>query len=343
MATVSIGTITFDIATRYFTLQAVLTNFGGASASGVFRILAPDGTYYYSPNNSLTTFNTPSSATYPDITLVNNSSSNIIGIPLGVLGEPQVGTYRFELNVSGFDVSAPTTPILVSATPYFYDYSFKKPTAIISGLADNYSSLLTVVDNTTYTVNEVNPSITKSIEIVFPTGILDAGNVAPSLLPDYANELADRTYTTTNSSTAISPSYVGTWLISLDATLIYSFLSGKVLIRTVISDSKTIVLEQTIDLVKQWAGMANLWNNYFAYENKNLERERHYFTKIDRANRYYIAETAAINGGDLNSASKFSLKLNEELELNLIDQVSGTQILPINTSIGNPILLNQSI
>jgi hypothetical protein len=52
--------------------------------------------------------------------------------------------------------------------------------------------------------------------------------------------------------------------------------------------------------------------------------------------------TVMINGGNIGRASYYADELNIEAELNNIVTISGTRITPINSNIGNPIILNQS-
>jgi hypothetical protein len=418
MATASIGQITYNTATRLFTLEAILTGFSGV-ASGVFRVYAPDNTYYYSIGNSQATFTDPSSSSAPDITDSSLLCVNQINIPKDVYGETQMNDYRFELSVSGFDSAAPTVPIVVIADTYDYQFVFVRPLPIAAVLADNYSSIFSVIDNTNYSVNGVLPTnnfaingtilvntntITnisdtsnldigmfvtgtgipfgttilskdsasvllsnsatigsvaynfivsatyKQITVIFPTGIMNANvnitGLAPELLPNLTiNNDADvnaRTYQTTNNYVKVNPAYVGEWSVRLDATLTYYYNNNKVKIIAVLYDLQTYQLDQTIDLVKQGVAIDNIYNNYATFKYKHPERARLYLAKWRTCLDLYLTMTAMINGGNIGRASYYADELNIEAELNNIVTISGTRITPINSNIGNPIILNQS-
>lgn len=206
MATISFST-KFDLTLS--PIQVVFTDttdwagqsINTANVNGCFSILSPSGVIIYN--------NTDFSNANCDIWIDNYlGSQQVIQLPLGTDGFPEVGNYVITYSV--FDSNLVTYYTKTNTVSYQYT----SPKICIRQMIDCISPLFSSVDATDYDVNGIAPVIDGTQTLDYPYG--SAGESSPVILP----------FTASGSVIAVSVFYQGTQSTEIVAGLIYNIISG---------------------------------------------------------------------------------------------------------------------
>lgn len=194
------------------------TNYAGAGVAltavvGVLAVTDPTATQYY--NN--TDYNNPDVT--PNTSLVQSTEVSIAEAD----DEYLVGEYSLTYTVKVDDGILPV--YYVSAT-VVVDFNYCSPEITIGQTADCVAPLFTSTDNTTYTVNGVAPTITRSHSLYFPPGS------GPYLTPTVTTGATINAYTF----------YTGPQTTIIESTLSYNY-GGGFTVTDVIQGQKTTIVD----------------------------------------------------------------------------------------------------
>lgn len=155
-------TTNFDVTTKTINITDT-TNYAGGGvaltdAVGVLAVTDPTATQFY--NN--TDYNAPD--INPDVSLVNSTT---ISIPEPTADELLLGNYTITYTVK---VDNGVDAVYYVSASVTVDFNYCSPEVTINQTADCVAPLFASVDNTTYTVNGVAPTITRAHSLYFPPG-----------------------------------------------------------------------------------------------------------------------------------------------------------------------------
>lgn len=123
-----------------------------ANVTVVAKVESPSGVFYNNTNHGSPDID-------PDVSL---DSLITIPLPLDGLGLPEQGLYTITLTYQ--DLVVPAT--IVDVKTFTLDYA--SPTVDIDMTVDCVTPLLTAIDDTSYTVNSVAPTVTRAFSIHYP-------------------------------------------------------------------------------------------------------------------------------------------------------------------------------
>lgn len=189
-------------------------NIPNAGVKGCFKVTAPDGTIIYNNANFSS----------PDVNGATATWELEVAIPANADGTLVQGTYTIVYTTQITDGTHSMYSLTNNAT---YDFDYTSPTISITQTVDCISPLFTTVDITDYTVDDILPSITRTMKLYYPVG--SAG---------YASPL-------TTSSTTISTGtfYQNTQTTSVSSILVYTL--------TATGDYATFTITDTVAGTKE--------------------------------------------------------------------------------------------
>jgi hypothetical protein len=206
---------------------------------GCLKITGPSGLVYQNA-----AFSTPVSAT-ADITTAGSYINNSISLPLDASLNVQEGDYTIEYKVyvtSGTDASQTFT-----MTPVTFTNTFDAPTVSISQSVDCLNAIFTSTDSTTYTVDGVTPSTTRSHTVL-----------------EVANPARTNVINTSATNTVVYPNlYTGDYKTTISTLAVYSFTSYSVSVTLTGSATYTVTCTTPCDV---YCGISDVWQSYLDYQ-----------------------------------------------------------------------------
>jgi len=286
--------IQFNLTTGKFAFTDATTATGGSIYSkGVIKVIAPSGvdTYSSSLGNDNSTFLAPATSTTPDITAIEGVSS-AISIPLSG-SNPQIGLYTIEYN------AVDTLGNLYSYSVQL-SYCHENPAPVLTFDYDCFASSLSLVDETNYVVDTITPSITRSLSLTYPNGIVNKPyDSYPIAVSNESNSASiDRTYN------GVDGLFVGTYKGVLSSSLTYIYPAYTVV--TSISGSSNVTTECSLVYCDIFCGIKSLEARYTAEKTKNTVLANQLREQLQLAMTYFEMYYHAYKCGDKTKSSTYA-------------------------------------
>jgi len=242
--------IKFTDSTNYASQGTVAAN-----VTVVAKVESPSGVFYNNINHGA-----------PDIDPnVSLDSVNTIALPLDGSGLPEQGLYTITLTYQ--DLVVPAT--VVDVKTFTLDYA--SPTVDIDMTVDCVTPLLTAIDDTSYTVNSVAPTVTRAFSIHYPpsTPTADETGTAATLSTSVFYTVADSTIEHSSS---------------LTSTLSYLYdVDDLIYVTDIVTGSHVVQVACDGDICDIYCCLRSQWNRYTAAKSTNsalAQKELAIFSQI---------------------------------------------------------------
>ncbi len=220
---------------------------------------------------------------------VSRDSLHTIALPTGVDGLPEQGLYTITLQYDD-DGSTSGTPVVINEVKTFtLDYS--SPTAQLEMTVDCITPLLSSNDVTSYTINGVDPTIVRAMEINYP-----ASMQLPSVTGT-ANLLSTRTFYYVTGQTI---EHSG----AITANLTYDFSNGFYVIDEV-SGSEFVGVACDGDICDIYCCIRSQWQRYEAAKTNNAVLATKELSKFNNIMSLTGLVGAAVKCGKSSQVSEY--------------------------------------
>jgi hypothetical protein len=286
--------ITFNLNTGKFnfTDDTDATD-GSIYSKGVIKVTAPNGLDYFSFSlgNDESTFLAPATATTADFTAIDGLSL-AISIPTSS-GNPQIGLYTISYNA--VDTLGNLYSLVIQLS-----YCHENPTAVITFDYDCFASSFTMTDDTNYTVDTIEPSISRILTLTYPNGIV---NKPYDSYPAYVTNTSNAT-TIERTYNGVDGLFIGTYKGTLSTVLTYTYPSYTV--TTAISGSSNVTTECSLVYCDVFCGIKSLEARYTAEKTKNTVLANQLREQLQSAMTYFEMYYHAYKCGDKTKSSAYA-------------------------------------
>lgn len=269
-------------------------------------------------NNNLFTYTVSGSPATPATGAIfaTKMSLNSVSIPV-IQGttKPIPGNYSVTLTT----IISSGTGAGTYINPFVYTYGYIRPVVSISQAVDIYIPKYISIDTTTYDVNGVSPSLSRTHTIVFPT---DSGIPSENYV--------------TQTVTIFSPKvWNGVYQTNIVTNLSYTFSDNLVVIDRVYG-TKPFVVAANGSLMQITTVLNNYNEQYKSLQSENPFQASEIYAIIDRTNQLLTLYNNNVMYGNTDAANQ---NLSDIYQiLNVTPQLSG-QVIPSTGIIGKTILL----
>lgn len=289
--------ISFNLTTGKFNLIDTTSASGGSVYSkGVLKVTAPSGVDYFTTGNDDLTFANPTTSASPDFTAIGGTN-NLLNIPTAG-GLPQIGLYRFFYNAK--DVSGALYEIELDLS-----YCHESPTGSLTFDYDCFASSFEVLDTTNYTVNTITPSITRTLTLTYPNGIVNKPyDSYPTPVNNVSN--ANNITITYNGSDGL---FVGLYKSNLNSSLLYAYPAYNVIDQ--VAYQSNITTECSLTYCDLFCGIKSLEARFSAEKYKNTTLSEQLGEQLQFAMTYFEMYYHAYKCGDTAKAQYYANQVTE--------------------------------
>lgn len=284
--------VTFNLVTGKFNLVDASNATGGSVYSkGVLKLVAPSGLSTWTTGNDDSTFANPATSSSPDFTALSGTN-NLLTIPTAG-GLPQIGLYKLFYNAKD-----------VAGTLYSLelDMSFchETPTPSLEFDYDCFASSFEVLDTTNYTVDTILPTVTRTLTLTYPNGIIvKPYDTYPTPVTNTSN--ANNITRTYNGSDGL---FVGLYKSNLSSSLLYNYPAYKVIDQ--VSYQSSVTTECNLTYCELFCGIKSLEARYSAEKYKNTTLSEELGEQLQFAMTYFEMYYHAYKCGDKTKAQYYA-------------------------------------
>lgn len=218
--------------------------------------------------------------------------NNSISLPLDSAGKIQQGTYKITYTINVTEIEQEGEYSKTST----FEYTFDEPVVKIETTVDCFCATLESKDQTTYTVDGVTPTITRTHDIFFPA-FLEKSKVTGSGI----------------SLKVVHPDlFKGTYSTKISSVLVYSFTDHTIDIT--VEGTKETEVDCDLKLCDIYCGVRNLNNRYLDNLKANPTKADQEFQKLERVTQLMELFAQAQQCGKQADAAKHLTEIQDVAE-----------------------------
>ena len=218
--------------------------------------------------------------------------NNLISLPLDSAGKIQQGTYKITYTIGVTGLSQPGEYSKTST----FEYTFDEPVIKIETTVDCFCATLESKDQTTYTIDGVTPTITRTHDVFFPS-FLEKTKVTGSGI----------------SLKVVHPDlFKGTYSSKISSVLVYDFTDHT--IDTTAEGTKETDVDCDLKLCDIYCGVRNLNNRYLNNLIANPTKADQEFQKLERVTQLMELFAQAQQCGKQADAAKHLTEIQDVAE-----------------------------